>query len=55
MFEIVIPAQPRPKVFGRNEIAPLQAQFQAFNEWADDEIAWFVPYAIDATGGRSVA
>ncbi|WP_321919790.1 phage portal protein [Paraburkholderia tropica] len=35
------------KVFGRNEIAPLQTQFQAFNEWAGDEIVRFVPYSID--------
>ncbi|CAE6841448.1 hypothetical protein R69746_06942 [Paraburkholderia aspalathi] len=43
------------KVFGRNEIAPLQAQFQAFNDWAGDEIVRFVPYSIDcasvAAGG----
>ncbi len=26
------------RVFGRNEIAPLQAQFTPFNEWAGDEI-----------------
>ena len=43
------------KVFGRNEIAPLQAQFLAFNEWADDEIVRFVPYSIEATGGSAVA
>ncbi|MEM5403911.1 phage portal protein [Paraburkholderia unamae] len=35
------------KVFGRNEVAPLQAQFLAFNEWAGDEIVKFAPYSID--------
>jgi hypothetical protein len=54
-FEIVLPAQPRSKVSGPNEFAPVQAQFQAFNERANDEIARFMPYAIDATGGSSVA
>ncbi|WP_321815674.1 MULTISPECIES: phage portal protein [unclassified Paraburkholderia] len=35
------------KVFGRNEITPLQTQFLAFNEWAGDEIVRFAPYSID--------
>ncbi|WP_322029087.1 phage portal protein [Paraburkholderia sp. J76] len=35
------------KVFGRNEIAPLQTQFLAFNEWAGDDIVRFAPYTID--------
>ncbi|SFU24694.1 phage portal protein [Paraburkholderia aspalathi] len=35
------------KVFGRNEIQPLQAQFLEFNEWAGDEMVRFVPYTID--------
>jgi PBSX family phage portal protein len=43
------------KVFGRNEIAPLQAQFLAFNEWAGDEIVRFVPYSIETMGGTAVA
>jgi len=36
------------RVFGRNEIEPLQAQFQSFNEWAGDEIVRFNPYIVDA-------
>lgn len=36
------------KVFGRNEIEPLQTQFMAFNEWAGDEIVKFKPYTVDA-------
>ncbi|RAS16062.1 phage portal protein [Paraburkholderia bryophila] len=36
------------KVFGRNEIEPLQAQFMGFNEWAGDEIVRFKPYIVDA-------
>lgn len=43
------------RVFGRNEIEPLQAQFVAFNEWAGDEIVRFVPYTIDATTGGASA
>ncbi|MFP6562362.1 phage portal protein [Paraburkholderia sp. B3] len=35
------------KVFGRNEIAPLQAQFTAINDWFGDEIVKFLPYEID--------
>jgi PBSX family phage portal protein len=35
------------KVFGRNEIVPLQAQFLAFNEWAGEEIVRFVPNIIE--------
>ena len=35
------------RVFGRNEIEPLQAQFLAFNEWAGDEIVRFTPYVVD--------
>ncbi|CAN0621069.1 Capsid portal protein [Burkholderia multivorans] len=34
------------RVFARNEIQPLQAQFQAFNEWAGDEIIRFDPYVL---------
>jgi hypothetical protein len=40
-------------VFGRNEIAPLQAQFLAFNEWVDDEVVRFSPYSIDPEGGET--
>ncbi|MCG1038186.1 MULTISPECIES: phage portal protein [Burkholderiaceae] len=43
------------KVFGRNEIVPLQAQFLAFNEWAGDEIVRFVPYAIDMPAANGAA
>lgn len=35
--------------FGRNEIQPLMADFEMFNEQADDEIIRFDPYAIEAT------
>jgi PBSX family phage portal protein len=42
------------KVFGRNEIAPLQAQFLTLNEWVGDEIVRFVPYTIDGVGGIEV-
>ncbi|PPB82981.1 PBSX family phage portal protein [Mycetohabitans endofungorum] len=35
------------KVFGRNKILPLQAQFLAFNEWVGDEVVRFEPYAND--------
>lgn len=36
------------RVFARNEIAPLQAQFLAFNDWAGEEIIRFDPYVIPA-------
>ncbi|KWE44607.1 capsid portal protein [Burkholderia ubonensis] len=36
------------RVFARNEIDPLQAQFLAFNEWAGDEIIRFDPYVLPA-------
>jgi hypothetical protein len=39
------------KVFSRNEVAPLEAQFLAFDEWVGDEIVRFVPYTIDGVGG----
>jgi PBSX family phage portal protein len=35
------------RVFGRNEIEPLQAQFLAFNEWAGEEIVTFAPYTVE--------
>ncbi|POR46732.1 PBSX family phage portal protein [Paraburkholderia eburnea] len=35
------------KVFGRNEITPLQNQFLAFNDWAGDEIVRFSSYTLD--------
>ena len=38
------------KVFGRNEIEPLQARFLELNEWFGDEIVRFNPYTIDAVG-----
>lgn len=38
------------RVFGRNEIEPLQARFLELNEWMGDEVVRFTPYAIDAAG-----
>jgi PBSX family phage portal protein len=35
------------RVFGRNEIEPLQAQFLAFNERAGDEIVRFTTYTVE--------
>jgi PBSX family phage portal protein len=34
------------RVFARNEIEPLQAQFLAFNEWIGDEIVQFTAYTV---------
>ncbi|MDR5801906.1 phage portal protein [Caballeronia sp. LZ001] len=34
------------RVFGYNEIRPLQQKFRAINEWADEEIVRFEDYAV---------
>lgn len=36
------------KVFGRNEVEPLQARFLELNDWLGDEVVRFNPYTIDA-------
>lgn len=36
------------KVFGRNEIQPLQNRFLQLNEWMGEEVVRFEPYTIDA-------
>ena len=35
------------KVFGRNEIKPLQTRFLQLNEWIGEEVVRFEPYTID--------
>jgi capsid portal protein len=35
------------KVFGRNEVEPLQARFLALNDWLGEEVVKFKPYSID--------
>lgn len=35
------------KVFGRNEIEPLQTRFLELNEWLGEEVVRFRPYTID--------
>ncbi|WP_432721278.1 hypothetical protein R0381_002582 [Jeongeupia wiesaeckerbachi] len=40
-------------VFARHEIEPLQARFMALNEWLDEEVIAFEPYAL--TEGESAA
>jgi PBSX family phage portal protein len=35
------------KVFGRNEIEPLQARFLQLNDWLGEEVVRFNPYTID--------
>jgi PBSX family phage portal protein len=35
------------KVFGRNEIGPLQTRFLELNEWFGDEVVKFTPYSLD--------
>lgn len=35
------------KVFGRNEVEPLQARFLALNHWLGEEVIAFKPYTID--------
>ncbi|MYM70519.1 phage portal protein [Pseudoduganella sp. FT55W] len=37
------------KVFGRNEVEPLQARFLELNEWIGEEVVRFKPYTIEAT------
>ncbi|MGK5016505.1 hypothetical protein [Janthinobacterium sp. HLS12-2] len=44
-------ARPAARVFARNELVPLQAQFMAINEWAGVEVVKFAPYDL-ATGGE---
>ena len=34
------------KIFARNELIPLQARFQEFNEWAGKEIIRFQKYSL---------
>lgn len=36
------------KVFGRNEVEPLQARFLELNDWLGEEVVRFTPYVIDA-------
>lgn len=36
------------KVFGRNEVEPLQSRFLALNHWLGEEVISFKPYTIDA-------
>lgn len=38
------------KVFGRNELEPLQAKFLQLNEWFGDEVVRFNPYTLDLAG-----
>jgi PBSX family phage portal protein len=35
------------KVYGRNEVEPLQARFLQFNDWIGEEVIKFKPYSID--------
>jgi len=37
------------KVFGRNEIEPLQARFLQLNDWLGEEVVRFNPYTIEPT------
>ena len=46
--------EPAARVFARNELVPLQAQFEAINEWAGVEVVRFAPYDL-ATGGEGIA
>ena len=46
--------EPAARVFARNELVPLQAQFMAINEWAGVEVVRFAPYDL-ATGGEGAA
>ena len=39
--------EPAAKVFARNEIASLQAQFEAINEWAGECVIRFEAYTLD--------
>jgi len=36
--------EPAAHVFARNELAPLQAQFLALNDWLSEEVMKFIPY-----------
>lgn len=36
------------KVFGRNEVEPLQARFLQLNDWLGEEVIRFKPYTIEA-------
>jgi capsid portal protein len=38
--------EPAARVFARNELVPLQAQFEAINEWAGVEVVRFAPYDL---------
>ena len=38
--------EPAARVFARNELVPLQAQFMAINEWAGVEVVKFAPYDL---------
>ena len=38
--------EPAARVFARNELVPLQSQFQALNEWPGEEVIRFVPYEL---------
>ena len=42
-FGAIVPAA---NVFARHEIAPLQAQFEAINEWAGEQVISFEPYNL---------
>jgi len=39
--------EPAAKVFARNEISPLQTQFESINEWAGEPVISFYPYTLD--------
>lgn len=43
------------KVFGRNEIEPLQARFQELNEWLGEEVVRFRPYQVEAAAAEAGA
>ncbi|WP_442906672.1 hypothetical protein [Janthinobacterium sp. P210005] len=45
---------PAARIFPRNELVPLQAQFMAINEWAGVEVLRFAPYDL-ATSGEGAA
>jgi PBSX family phage portal protein len=40
---------PAAKVFGANELRPLQARLAAVNEWIGEEVVTFDPYQVDDT------
>jgi capsid portal protein len=35
------------KVFGRNEVVPLQSRFLELNDWLGEEVIRFNPYTIE--------